>query len=46
MLFNIYYMNFSKVYEIKMMISNVIKTDGSIDWEKLVELNSGDFDVL
>ena len=31
MLFNIYYMNFSKVYEIKMMLSNIIKTDGSIE---------------
>jgi len=33
MLFNIYYMNFSKVYEIKMIISNVIK----ISQEELVE---------
>ena len=24
-------MNFSKVYEIKMMLSNIIKTDGSIE---------------
>ena len=24
MLFNVYYLNFSKVYEIKMMLSNVI----------------------
>ncbi|TQQ85115.1 hypothetical protein EXD82_03190 [Peptacetobacter hominis] len=31
MLFNIYYLNFSKVYEIKMMLSNVIKTDESIE---------------
>lgn len=31
MLFNIYYMNLSKVYEIKMMLSNIIKTDGSIE---------------
>ena len=31
MLFNVYYMNFSKVYEIKMMLSNIIKTDGSIE---------------
>ena len=29
MLFNVYYLNFSKVYEIKMMLSNVIKTDES-----------------
>lgn len=34
MLFNIYYMNFSKVYEIKMMLSNIIKTDGSIETEQ------------
>lgn len=34
MLFNIYYMNFSKVYEIKMMLSNVIKTGGSIEAEQ------------
>lgn len=31
MLFNAYYLNFSKVYEIKMMLSNVIKTDESIE---------------
>ena len=31
MLFNVYYMNFSKVYEIKMMLSNIIKTDESIE---------------
>lgn len=31
MLFNIYYMNFSKVYEIKMMLSNIIKTTGTIE---------------
>lgn len=36
MLFNVYYLNFSKVYEIKMMLSNVIKTDES------VETNQGD----
>lgn len=34
MLFNIYYLNFSKVYEIKMMLSNIIKTDGSITTEE------------
>ncbi len=34
MLFNVYYMNFSKVYEIKMMLSNIIKTDGSIETEQ------------
>ena len=27
-------MNFSKVYEIKMMLSNIIKTDGSIETEQ------------
>lgn len=31
MLFNVYYLNFSKVYEIKMMLSNVIKTDETIE---------------
>lgn len=31
MLFNVYYLNFSKVYEIKMMLSNIIKTDGTIE---------------
>ena len=31
MLFNVYYLNFSKVYEIKMMLSNVIKTDEAIE---------------
>jgi len=36
MLFNIYYINFSKVYEIKMIISNVIK----ISQEELAENSS------
>lgn len=36
MLFNVYYLNFPKVYEIKMMLSNVIKTDETI------ETNQGD----
>lgn len=36
MLFNVYYLNFSKVYEIKMMLSNIIKTDETI------ETNQGD----
>lgn len=31
MLFNVYYLNFSKVYEIKMMLSNVIKIDESVE---------------
>ena len=31
MLFNVYYMNFPKVYEIKMMLSNVIKTDETVE---------------
>lgn len=34
MLFNIYYMNFSKVYEIKMMLSNIIKTESSVETEQ------------
>lgn len=36
MLFNIYYMNFSKVYEIKMMLSNIIASD------KVIESSKGD----
>lgn len=31
MLFNIYYINFPKVYEIKMMLSNVIQTSATIE---------------
>ena len=31
MLFNVYYLNFSKVYDIEMMLSNVIKTDESVE---------------
>lgn len=31
MLFNIYYLNFTKVYEIKMMLSNIIKIDQSVE---------------
>lgn len=31
MLFNVYYLNFSKVYEIKMMLSNIIKTDEAVE---------------
>lgn len=34
MLFNIYYLNFSKVYEIKMMLSNIISTDISVETEQ------------
>lgn len=34
MLFNVYYLNFPKVYEIKMMLSNIIKTDGAIETEQ------------
>lgn len=34
MLFNVYYLNFSKVYEIKMMLSNVIKTNETIESDK------------
>ena len=40
MLFNIYYMNFSKVYEIKMMISNIIKTEESIETNEQDQENS------
>ena len=35
MLFNVYHLNFSKGYEIKMMLSNVIKTN------EIVEANKG-----
>ena len=31
MLFNIYYINFPKVYEIKMMLSNII--GNKIEWQ-------------
>lgn len=31
MLFNVYYLNFAKVYEIKMIISNLIRTGGNIE---------------
>ena len=31
MLFNVYYLNFSKVYEIKMMLSNFIKTEETVE---------------
>lgn len=34
MLFNVYYLNFSKVYEIKMMLSNIIKTDETIETDQ------------
>lgn len=40
MLFNIYYMNFSKIYEIKMMISNIIKTEESIETSEQDQENS------
>lgn len=33
-------MNFSKVYEIKMMLSNIIKTDGSIETEQGDTINA------
>lgn len=31
MLFNVYYLNFPKVYEIKMMLSNLIKTEQTVE---------------
>lgn len=31
MLFNTYYINFPKVYEIKMMMSNVIQTGSTVE---------------
>lgn len=40
MLFNVYYLNFSKVYEIKMMLSNVIKTDETIEKAQDDKLNA------
>lgn len=40
MLFNIYYINFSKVYEIKMMLSNMIKTEQMVESEEEKENNS------
>lgn len=33
MIFNIYYINFPKVYEIKMMLSNLVKTSKEIQNE-------------
>lgn len=33
MVFNIYYINFPKVYEIKMMLSNIISTGKEITQE-------------
>lgn len=40
LLFNVYYLNFSKVYEIKMMLSNVIKTDESVETDQGDTLNA------
>lgn len=39
MLFNIYYINFPKVYEIKMMLSNIISTDMEYQMSKSSESN-------
>jgi hypothetical protein len=40
MLFNIYYINFSKVYEIKMMLSNLIKTEKTVETDKQGETDA------
>lgn len=40
MLFNVYYLNFSKIYEIKMMLSNVFKTDETIEKAQDDKLNA------
>ena len=40
MLFNIYYINYPKVYEIKMMLNNTVSVNKSIEKEKGGELNA------
>jgi hypothetical protein len=40
MLFNIYYINFSKVYEIKMMLSNLIKTEKTVETDEQGETDA------
>ena len=40
MLFNLYYLNFAKAYEIKMMLSNVVKTGETIETNQQDELNA------
>lgn len=37
MIFNIYYVNFPKVYEIKMMLNNMILSGQSVDKDKQIE---------
>ena len=40
MLFNIYYINYPKVYEIKMMLNNLVSVNKSIEKDKDGELNA------
>lgn len=40
MLFNIYYINYPKVYEIKMMLNNLVSINKSIEKDKAGEMNS------
>jgi hypothetical protein len=40
MLFNLYYLNFAKAYEIKMMLSNVVKTGETIETNQQDESNA------
>ena len=40
MLFNIYYINYPKVYEIKMMLNNLVSINKSIDKDKAGEMSS------
>lgn len=40
MLFNIYYINYPKVYEIKMMLNNIVSLNKSIEKGKSGEVNT------
>ena len=40
MLFNIYYINYPKVYEIKMMLNNIVSLNKSIEKDKAGEINT------
>lgn len=40
MLFNIYYINYPKVYEIKMMLNNFVSLNKSIEENKVGEMSS------
>lgn len=40
MLFNIYYINYPKVYEIKMMLNNLVSINKSIEKDKAGDVSS------